>query len=154
MNSLRNTDGLQRLRSIARLLDESIPLPGGFRIGLDPILGLVPGLGDAVSALFSFAIVIQALGSRVPTSVFIRMIGNVLVDTTVGSIPIAGDLFDAVYKANTRNLDLLARHHLDPAGTHRSSRLWVFIVAMVLMLLLATIIALPIFIVTAIAKLF
>jgi hypothetical protein len=82
------------------------------------------------------------------------MIGNVLVDAIVGSIPIAGDLFDAAYKANTRNKELLARHHLDPAGTRRSSRLWVFIVATLLMLVLLTIVAVPIFIVIVIAKLF
>ncbi len=154
MDSSRNADRILKLRSIARLLDESIPLPGGFRIGLDPILGLVPGLGDVVSAIFSFAIVIQALGLRAPLSVFIRMIGNVLVDTAVGSIPIAGDLFDAAYKSNTRNLDLLARYHTDPVATHRSSRLLVVIVAIFLLLILATIIALPIFIVIAVTKLF
>jgi hypothetical protein len=82
------------------------------------------------------------------------MIGNVLVDTAVGSIPIAGDLFDAAYKANTRNLDLLARYHAEPVATHQSSRLFVFTVAVIMLLVLLAIVALPVVIVIAIAKLF
>ena len=154
MNATRDAHRIQRLRSIARLLDESIPLPGGFRIGLDPILGLVPGLGDVVSAIFSFVIVIQALGLGAPVSVFIRMIGNVLLDTAVGSIPILGDLFDAAFKSNTRNIDLLARYHVDPVATHRSSKILVITASILLMLLLLAIVALPLVIGIAIVRIF
>jgi hypothetical protein len=87
MNTTRNADRLRRLRSIARFLDDSIPLPGGFRIGLDPIVGLVPGLGDALTAIFAFYIVIEARGLGAPATVLVRMIGNIVIDTAVGSIP-------------------------------------------------------------------
>jgi len=150
----RDADRIQRLRSVARLLDESIPLPGGFRIGIDPIIGLVPGLGDIISAAFAFIVIVQAVGLRAPVSVLIRMLWNVLVDTLVGSIPIAGDLFDAAYKANKRNVELLSRYHVDPLATQQTSRILVFIVSMLMLLLLLAIIALPVFIVMMIAKMF
>jgi hypothetical protein len=150
----RDADRIHQLRSVARLLDESIPLPGGFRIGLDPVIGLVPGLGDVISGAFAFIVIVQAVGLRAPVSILIRMLWNVLVDTLIGSIPIAGDLFDAAYKANTRNVELLSRYHVDPSTTHRTSRLLVFTVSMLLLLLLLAIIALPVVIIMMIANIF
>jgi hypothetical protein len=113
---------IHRLRRLAWMLDAAIPLPGGFRIGLDPILGLIPGLGDAIGALFSIYIVMEAAELGLPRSIVLRMAGNVALDTLIGVIPFAGDLFDAAFRANMRNIDLLERYHLDPVGTHRSSR--------------------------------
>src|SRR5688572_26569735 len=91
---------MQRLRALAWLLDNSIPLPGGFRIGVDALLGLIPGIGDAMGALISAYIVNEARNMGAPRSVLLRMMGNVMLETMIGAIPFAGDLFDAAYKAN------------------------------------------------------
>jgi hypothetical protein len=145
---------MQRLRSMAWLLDNSIPLPGGFRIGLDAIIGLVPGVGDAVGALLSVFILNEARALGAPRSVLMRMSGNVLLETLVGSIPFAGDLFDAGFKANMRNIALLERYQLDPAGSARSSRLFVVIFSLFLAVLVALMIALPILVIVAIVRAF
>ena len=102
---------LQALRAMAQLLDSAFVLPGTtFRIGLDPILGLVPGLGDLVSPLFTIAIIWQARDLGVPRVVLLRMVANAAIDTVVGAVPLLGDLFDAGWKANEKNFRLLERH--------------------------------------------
>lgn len=154
MNATPTTERIRRLRSIARLLDESIPLPGGYRIGLDPIIGLIPGLGDAIGALFALFVIVEARRLGASMSVLARMIGNVLLDAAVGSIPIVGDLFDAAYKANKRNIDLLEHFHADPSAAHRSSQNRVIAIAILLSIVLLAIVALPIVVVIAIVKLF
>jgi hypothetical protein len=149
-----NQSRMQRLRSMAWLLDNSIPLPGGFRVGLDAIIGLVPGVGDAVGALLSVFILNEARALGAPRSVLMRMSGNVLIETLVGSIPFAGDLFDAGFKANMRNIALLERYHIDPQGSRRSSRVFVVIFSLFLAALAALMIALPILVVIAIVRAF
>src|SRR5690554_6293993 len=114
---------MTRARGLARLLDSVIRIPGtNIRLGLDPILGLVPGMGDALGAgLAGYAIVLAArLGA--PPSVIVRMVGNVLIDMLVGAVPILGDLFDVGYKANLRNVTLLERYLERPARTRQTSR--------------------------------
>lgn len=145
---------LQRLRSMAWLLDNSIPLPGGFRIGLDALIGLVPGIGDAIGALISVFIINEARMLGAPRSVLLRMSGNVLIETLIGAIPFIGDLFDAGFKANMRNLALLERYHLDPVGSRRSSRAFVAVFSLLLLLLAVCIVAIPILLVAAIFRLF
>lgn len=116
-------DELQRVRTLARVLDTAIRIPGtGVRFGLDPILGLVPGVGDVVSALLSGYVVLASARLGVPPSVILRMILNLGVDTLVGSVPLAGDIFDAGFRANIRNAELLERHVASPHATRRSSR--------------------------------
>jgi hypothetical protein len=115
---------LGRYRSLAWLLDESIKVPFlPFRIGLDAIVGLVPGAGDiVVGGVGAYALfVAYRLGA--PPAVIARMVGNVGLDTLVGSIPLLGDLFDAGFKANTRNRRLLDRWIAQPARTSRRSAL-------------------------------
>lgn len=102
---------LRRIRVASRLLDESIVLPGGYRIGLDPLIGLIPGIGDLVAATFSFYVIYQAARLGLPKLVLLRMCGNVLIEALVGEIPILGDIFDAVWKANIRNTRLAELHH-------------------------------------------
>jgi len=105
------TEGVARnLERLAFLMDRAIPIPGTkFRVGADAILGLIPGGGDFVCGLIQTGLVLTALGHyRVPKAVAARMAANVLIDLTVGTIPLVGDLFDAGFKANTRNLALLA----------------------------------------------
>jgi hypothetical protein len=96
-----------RLKRLAWLLDSAIPLPGGYRIGLDGLIGLVPGLGDVVAALLSSYIVVEAACLRVPASVLLRMGLNVALELIIGAVPVAGDLFDFAFKANERNVRLL-----------------------------------------------
>jgi len=148
------SERLRRLRELAWFLDNSIPLPGGYRIGVDALIGLVPGLGDAVGALLSAYIINEARSLGAPGSILARMILNVLIETVVGAIPFAGDVFDAAYKANTRNLALLARYQLDPVGSRRSSRLVVIGFALLLAAVIALMIAIPVLVIVGIAQLF
>ena len=99
----------RNLERLAWLMDRAIPIPGTkLRIGLDAILGLLPGGGDFLCGLIQTGLVLTALKHyRVPKAVATRMAANVLLDVGVGSIPFVGDAFDAVFKANTRNLKLL-----------------------------------------------
>jgi len=96
---------------VARLLDSAVLVPGtSFRFGLDPILGLIPGLGDIVSPLFTAGIIWQARDLGIPRVVIMRMIINAAIDTLVGLVPILGDLFDFAWKSNNMNLALLEQH--------------------------------------------
>lgn len=125
------------------LLDNSIPLPGGYRIGLDGFIGLIPGLGDFFSGLLASLIVIKANQLGVPRSVLLRMVINVLIDTGVGSLPVIGDLFDFVWKANQKNSELLAHYEHAPQQTARRSLLenMLFILAVVIVLALVVMLA-------------
>ena len=115
------------------MLDSAMLVPGtGIRFGLDPILGLIPGLGDLVSPLFTIGILWQARDLSIPKVVQLRMIFNVAIDTLVGIVPVAGDLFDVAWKANDMNMALLERHAYEehPAST----RDWVFVSSMIALL--------------------
>ncbi|HJR51435.1 MAG TPA: DUF4112 domain-containing protein [Gemmatimonadales bacterium] len=128
---------LEQLRRLGYLLDNSIPIPGtSYRIGLEAIIGLVPGLGDLVGGGFSAWIVLQAARLGTPPSLVARMGWNLLVDAVVGAVPLLGDLFDAGYKANLRNLALLERHVQGPDASRRASRRFVAVLALLLVLLL------------------
>ena len=116
----------RRLTRLAWLLDNSIPVPGTpYRIGLDAIIGLVPGLGDVVGVLLSSYIVREAARLGAPPSVLTRMAFNVAVEGLVGLVPVLGDVFDAAWKANQRNLTLLEAHVREPRRSVRSSRVFV-----------------------------
>lgn len=122
----------------AWLLDSSIRLPGGFRIGFDGLLGLIPVVGDMFSAFVSGGIVLYAMRAGVDKLVILRMLGNTLLDLIVGAIPIAGDLFDFAFRANERNVRLLEQAILEPERLRRRSLRWIIGIA----LLLATIVVL------------
>lgn len=108
---------LAGLRRLTHALDELFTVPGtDYRIGLDPLIGLVPGVGDVPTSVASAYIVAQAAALGVPRATLARMLLVVAVDSVVGSLPIVGDLFDAVWKANSRNLALLESRIDDPAG--------------------------------------
>jgi hypothetical protein len=125
---------LEALRKMAQLLDSAFVVPGtSYRIGLDPILGLVPGLGDLVSPLFTIGILWQGRDLAIPRVVQLRMIFNVAIDAVLGAVPLVGDLFDVAWKANNRNLALLERHAQEERTA--SSVDWLFVVAMVLVLI-------------------
>ncbi len=134
---------LERLRTLARLLDSAFQIPGTqYRFGIDALIGLVPGIGDAISAVFSMFIVFQAARLGASRATLTRMMGNVALDTIVGEIPLLGDLFDAGWKSNNRNLALLENHLQQPVATRRSSRRVLLLIGTGLLLLLVGVIAL------------
>ena len=126
----------EQLKTLAWLLDSSIRLPGGFRIGVDPLIGLVPFFGDAAGVVLSAYLVTRAAHLGVPRAVVMRMIMNVAVEGVVGLVPLAGDVFDAAWKANQRNVRLLERHLGDPVETARSSRRLIAALLVLVMLLI------------------
>lgn len=102
---------LKRVDRLAYWLDERFRIPGTKRrIGLDGLVGLIPGIGDAVTTTVSAYIVWEAWQLGVPARLIVRMIGNVLVDGIIGTIPLLGDVFDVAWKANRKNLRLLIDH--------------------------------------------
>jgi hypothetical protein len=114
---------LERLRVLSRLLDSAFTIPGtGIRFGLDSLIGLVPGLGDAIGAIFSAYLILQASRLGAPRSVIARMIANVGIDTVIGWVPVLGDLFDVGWKANNKNVALLEQHVQRPVATRAASR--------------------------------
>lgn len=128
---------LRRLDSLGYVLDNSIPIPGTRRrFGLDAVIGLIPGVGDATGAVMSAYIVVQAARLGAPASSLVRMLLNVGIEALVGAIPFVGDLFDAWFKANARNVALL-RGELDrPGSTRRSSTAVVVAVVIALVVIL------------------
>jgi len=133
-------DALDRLRWLAWLLDSSIEIPGTrFTIGLDALIGLIPGLGDVIGVLISGYIVKEAAKLGVPRPTLARMALNVVIEGLAGMIPFAGDVFDAAWKANQRNVRLLEAHLADPRRTTRASWAFVALVAAGLIALIALI---------------
>ena len=133
---------LERLRRAGYLLDNSIPIPGTrFRLGIDSLIGLVPGLGDIAGGILSLYIIAQSAQLGAPRSLLLRMGWNVAVDTFVGEVPILGDLFDIGYKPNLRNLALLEGHLRQPTAARRSSTRLVALLGLGLLLLTAAAIA-------------
>ena len=102
---------LVRLEALAKLMDGAFVIPGtNTPIGLDGIIGLIPGIGDAISGLISGYLIWEARKLGVSRWTLARMAGNTLLDTTIGAIPLAGDVFDVMFRANMKNMSLLRRH--------------------------------------------
>ena len=110
MNDPRQSE-LQRLRHLAYLLDNAFRIPGiGYRIGIEPIIGLVPVIGDTIGYLLAAYLIAQARRFGAPTSMITRMLMNATLDFVVGTIPVIGDIFDFLYKPNARNMRMLERY--------------------------------------------
>ena len=102
---------LKRMRTVSTLLDDAIRVPGTeFRVGIDPIVGILPVAGDSVMSVISMYIVLEAANLGVPMSTVARMLANIAVDAVIGSIPVLGTLFDAGWKANKRNMKLVEQY--------------------------------------------
>ena len=104
-------DSLARITLVAKLMDSAFLIPGlNRRIGLDAVLGIVPGVGDALSAALASYIIWEARQLGLPRWKIARMVANVAVDTAIGAIPLAGDVFDVFFKSNERNLRIIHDH--------------------------------------------
>lgn len=102
---------LARLKKLARFMDTALRIPGTrIRFGADSALGLIPGAGDMIGLGISAFALMEALRLGAPPRLIARMLANVAIDTGLGAIPIAGDVFDVMFKSNTRNLKLLLDH--------------------------------------------
>lgn len=127
------------LELLARWMDGVFRVPGvGWRFGFDAILGLIPGIGDTASSVASLYILTAAHRYGVTRATLLRMALNVVLDTTVGALPIVGDMFDVYWKSNQRNVALLKRHMLAPPADQRKlqrSDRW-FVVALVIAIVL------------------
>ena len=131
----------EHLDYIAALLDDMFRIPGTqIRFGLDALIGWVPGIGDALAGIASFLIVFAAWRRGVQGITVVRMIANVLLETTLGAIPVAGDVFHVFWKANRRNYKLLIREREQPGAN--AKRDWMFL-AIILLTALAAV-AIPI----------
>lgn len=105
---------LEQIRKVAWFMDDSIPIGGGYRIGFDGLIDVVPGIGDMVGVLVSGWIIYSAASLGVPTGALLRMAGNVAIDALLGSFPILGMIADSAFKANLKNvaiLDKFMRQH-------------------------------------------
>jgi Domain of unknown function (DUF4112) len=106
--SLLQRTRLSRVRWLSYLLDERFRIPGTrYRIGLDGLLGVLPGVGDTIGTLLSAYILFEAIQLGIPRATLLRMVGNIALDTLVGAIPVVGDVFDVAWKANKKNVALL-----------------------------------------------
>ena len=125
----------EQLQRLAWLLDSSITVPGTrFTIGVDALLGLIPFLGDALGVFLSSYILLEASRMGAPKALLMRMAANVAVEGIVGVVPLFGDVFDAAYKANQRNVRLLEAHFREPTRALSANRRWVFALISVLFL--------------------
>ena len=126
----------EHLDYIASLLDDMFQIPGTkIRFGLDALIGWIPGIGDAMAGTASFLIVFASWQRGARTVTLMRMLANVLLETVVGAIPIAGDIFHVAWKANRRNYRLLMREREQPG--HHTGRDWMFLVVIVVIAIAA-----------------
>jgi hypothetical protein len=119
---IEDQERLTRIRALARLMDTAWVIPGTrIQVGLDSLMGLIPGFGDMVSSLVSGYILLESARLGAPGSLLFRMLFNVIVDSLSGTVPLAGDVFDVFWRSNARNIALLEHHLEDPTAARRSN---------------------------------
>jgi len=127
----------KRLDRIAWLLDSIIPLPGGFKVGLDALIGFIPVVGDTFTAILSVYIIAVGVQRGAPKSVIVKMMANIFLDALLGMVPVFGDIFDVINRANIKNVDLL-RDYLDqPVEVKKSTTIWLVVTVLALLFLMA-----------------
>ncbi len=131
-------EGLRQLADfLANVLDQAFPIPGTrFRIGLDPLLGLIPGIGDTIANLIGSAILFLGAKLQLPRIVLVRMSVNMFLNGTLGAVPVIGDLFSVWFQSNARNATLL-RKHSRAELPHTTLTDWLFVVGLGLATILA-----------------
>ncbi|MCY7274117.1 MAG: DUF4112 domain-containing protein, partial [Phormidesmis sp. CAN_BIN44] len=130
------------------ILDNAIPIPGTpYRIGIDPIVGLLPGGGDLVMAAFSVYIVWESARLGLPRSTVTQMVSNLVFDTVMGSVPVAGDLLDVTWKANSKNVRLLEAHLDSPQHQKKANKGFVLLLLFGFLALVISIAALSVFVI-------
>lgn len=145
---------LQRIRILSRLLDNAIPIPGTrYRIGLDPLLGLLPGAGDIAGTVLSAYIVLEAARFGLPRETLTQMVGNIVLESVVGAFPVVGDIFDATWKSNSRNLALLEAHLGNPEPQRRADRPFIALLIVALILFVIGVAALAVMLVGLLLRL-
>ena len=130
----------ERVKALSQLLDNAITLPGtDYAVGLDPLIGLLPGGGDLFAGLLSLYIVVEGfrLGASAPT--LTRMATNIAIEVIAGTVPLVGDLFDVVWKANVRNVQLLEEHLQSPQPRRQADRVFFFFLMTGLLILIGAI---------------
>src|SRR5205823_5902040 len=139
---------------LALIMDEIIRVPGtNFRFGLDPLIGLIPGIGDTSSALVSAFALIQALRLGVPKILLGRMALNILANEVIGIIPVVGDAFSFWFKSNARNYEIIKNHRLGSAPPSKSDWLFVIGVLVALLVVVCAGIAVSLLVLGALARL-
>lgn len=124
---------LVTLRKFSVLMDGALPVPGTkMRFGLDPLLGLIPGVGDVIAALLSTWIIAGALRHRVPLGKVMRMVFNVLADLIIGEIPFLGDIFDFAFEENVMNMRLLMQYRNRQLPPRKASEIAVVLTGIVI----------------------
>jgi hypothetical protein len=132
-NRSRIDEAERRIATVARVLDELVTIPGTRQtIGVDSVVGLIPGIGDIASAAVGAWVILEAARFRLPGIVLARMVVNTVVDLAVGAIPLIGDVFDIVFRSNARNLALFRRHATDPGASTAEHRAFLAGLALIL----------------------
>lgn len=150
---LNLVQNIEHLRNLSRILDNSIAIPGtSYRIGIDPILGLIPGIGDYLGAGFSVYIVLQAARLGASKATISRMALNIILETVLGTIPFLGDIFDASWKANLKNMSLLEEHLQIPQTRKRVDMWFIFVIMLAIIIVLIGATAVTIYLLMLIIK--
>ncbi len=140
MNRLQIEQSKEKLNRLAWLMDNSFRIPGTqIRFGLDGLIGLIPGIGDALGAIISSHILTQAAHMGVPKSLLLKMVFNIGLDAILGVIPVLGDVSDFIWKANQRNVELLSDYIEQPERTVTHSRFFIGILSLLAFGLVASI---------------
>lgn len=130
---------LVALRRFAHLMDEAFTIPGTrFHVGLDALLGLIPGIGDIIGGVLSTWIIAGALRHRVPAGIIVRMVWNVVLDLLLGAVPVAGDAFDFLYEENMKNMRLLEKYRDRRQPPRSTAAIGLVISAIVLFVILVS----------------
>ena len=146
---------LARLRQFTDLLENAFVIPGtNYRVGIDPILGLIPGGGDTLGAVLAAYIVLQAARLGAPKATLARMVFNILFDTLLGTVPVLGDFFDVAWKANTMNLAMLETHMRSPHQRKQTDEWFAILLLAGLLIVVVAVSVLGILIVRELLRLF
>jgi hypothetical protein len=139
----RGRRDLERLRKISLVFDQAFGIPGTrWRFGIDALFGLVPGLGDIVGALVAIYAVRVAQRLKAPAEIQLHLLSNIALDALIGTVPIIGDIFDFVFKAQTRNLALLDDWLATPHEARRRSRRGLIFIPLAIIFVFATLMTL------------